>query len=115
MSDHGHRGAGARRASRKAGAVCTWCRVRPALANRRYPHLATNWCSDRHRWAEMRHRKNERRLASAAAIRRLMGLPGERGPDFTAPELEAIERRLRRVLPYDGLAKYPARTRKKAA
>lgn len=106
---HGHRGAGARRRQRPAGALCTWCRARPALPNARYPHLATGWCCERHRMAEMRARKNERRLAAAATVRRLMGLPDDgRGPDFTAPELEALARRLQRVLPYDGLAVYPA-------
>lgn len=44
----------------------------------------------------------------AEEIRRLIGLPSGRGPMFTLPELEALERRLKRALPYAPLPHYPA-------
>ena len=100
----GHRGRSAqpRRPQRRLGAFCVRCGVKEALPNRRYPHLATNWCSDQCREADKRAAKSPRRHRAAEQIRVLMGLPTGRGPDFTAPELEMMEQRLRRVLPYAG-------------
>jgi hypothetical protein len=95
---HGHRGVGRRRRQRPIGALCVWCNHRPASPNRRYPYLATNWCSDTHRQADMRARKNARRAELAEEIRRHLGLPAGRGADFTAPELQAITSRLRRIV-----------------
>lgn len=112
MSEYGRRGMGERRQQRPLGAPCSWCRAKPALPNKRYPHLATNWCSETHRWAEMRARKREKATVIANNIRRLLGLHDGRGDDFTVPELETIERRLRRILPYQGKALYPARQRR---
>lgn len=92
---------------------CIHCLVKPAQANRKYEYLATLFCSDRHRVAFYAKRKFERQRASAERVRQLLGLPMGRGKDLSAPELEAIVRRLERVLPYDGAVMYPAGHRRR--
>lgn len=94
-----------------AGTLCAHCNYRPAAPNRRAQGRAKLYCSDQCRKAEERQRERQRRLSEAEAIRRLLGLPTGRGADFTRPELEAIHRRLDRLVPAGGLSHYPARRR----
>lgn len=94
---YGHRGAGQRRRRRPLGSLCVWCHHRPALPDRRHRHLATLWCSDAHRQAEMRARKNARRVELANELRRALNLPDGRSADFTAPELAEALRRVRMI------------------
>jgi hypothetical protein len=93
-----------RRRPRPVGAICEHCHYRPARPHKRYPHLATPFCSDscRNNHYLQAQRAHERTLTET--VRRMLGLPDGRGPHLTVPELEAIVRRLRRLLPYGGLA-----------
>lgn len=97
---------------RPAGALCLRCGYRPARPHPQAPTLATGWCSDRCRIAWHNQQTRVRQAAVAERVRALLGLPGGRGAQFTLPELEAVLRRLQRVLPAGGLCRYPATTDK---
>lgn len=98
-----------RQGIRPAPAPCLHCRYRPARLYAKNPKMATGFCSDSCRTNHQSQRQQERARILAEAIRNHLGLPAGRGCVFTVPELEAIERRLVRVLPYGGLAMKPAR------
>jgi hypothetical protein len=100
------------RRRRPAGALCVRCRYRPARLDRRWPHLATSWCSEECRAADERDRLDPAADADASRIRMLLGLPDDnRSRWFTRAELAAIARRLERLVPPGGLRRYPARRR----
>lgn len=95
---------------RPVGALCLHCQHRPARPHLKWAHLATDYCSDS---CKVNHKKQRERAAHTEAaehIRAMLGLPGGRGPTFTRPELEAMARRLHRILPYGGLAMRAPRT-----
>lgn len=94
---------------RPAGAMCRHCLNRPARIHKQWTHLASDYCSDRCKTNHKAQGTREAQRVEAEAIRCLLGLPDGRGPTFTLPELQAIRRRLARVLPYGGLAMMPAR------
>lgn len=87
--------------NRPAGAKCVRCKVKPARLNGRYPHLATFWCGDQCQGAWERAREYDEMATTACSIRRLLGVPGNKGPAFTLPEMRLMLKRLQRVLPYE--------------
>lgn len=87
------------------------CNYRKARLHKRYQHLAGPYCSDTCRDREYAKLKREKEKALADSIRDKLGLPRGRG-GLSIPELEAIERRLIKLLPYGGLAMMPARIKR---
>lgn len=88
------------------GRLCARCHYRPVPDS---PGPAGGrpslYCSKRCKNAASR--KN--RAALADDLRRLFGLPGREDDRFTVDELEAMSRRLARLLPAGAMSRYPAR------
>lgn len=89
---------------RPIGALCTYGNCRKlAQPNRRYPHLATGWCSDTHRRLAIREERTAEEREVANRIRDLLGMPaGRNGTSWTLPELRLFEARIRRLMPNNG-------------
>ena len=96
------------------GSLCVECNYRKARPHAQNPNRATLYCSDRCRVAAGTRRYNDRTRDLTEQVRSMLGLPCGKGKALTPPELEAIVRRLRRVLPYEGLAMHPPRHRRTA-
>lgn len=86
------------RKAQTAGALCVQCNYRPARMSKRHPHLSTNYCSDDCRQIDSHKRREQARVQMANEVRELLQLPAGRGADFTAPELQALLRRLRTII-----------------
>lgn len=83
-----------RRGMQPLGSLCQHCHYRPARPNRRYPNMATNYCSDTCRQADSHAERDDLARQLADEIRAALGLPVGRGKHFTVPELRAIRRRV---------------------
>jgi hypothetical protein len=97
---------------RPVGAPCRHGCGKLAKPHARWPHLCADYCSEKCKVNEGAQRNRLQQRVVAEAIRTKLGLRTGRGPTFTLPELEAIDRRLRQVLPYGGKAMSPARRRR---
>lgn len=88
-----------RQALRPFPSPCLHCRYKPARRHKRWPRWAGAFCSDACRFNAQQQKKDAERRDLAERIRYHLGLPTGRGPQFTVPELEHIERRVKRLLP----------------
>lgn len=76
------------------GALCQHCHYHPARPNAKYPHLATNYCSDRCKVADSHARRDQMTHALANEIREMLGMPTRQSRHFTNPELRTMRGRL---------------------
>lgn len=83
-----------RRGMQPLGSLCQHCHYRTARPNKRYPNLATNYCSDDCRQADSHADRDDTARGLADEIRVAVGLPAGRGKHFTTPELRVIRRAL---------------------
>lgn len=89
--------------------LCEHCQYRPVRERTYQGGRPPRYCSDRCNFAANHKRQKEKVRDLVNHVRSLMGLQPDGGDQLTVPELEAIVRRLRRVLPYDGLAMHKPR------
>lgn len=85
---------GPRSKQQPLGALCQHCHYRPALPNKKYPWLATNYCSLHCRQAASHARSDLLAGALANEIREMLGMPANKGRNFTNPEMRAMRARL---------------------
>lgn len=93
--------------------LCEHCQYRQVRTKAQPGGKPARFCSDRCQRAAAHRRHNDNAVDLTNDIRRILGLPAG-GWRLSVAELEAIHRRLRRVLPYDGLAMHKPRHRKAA-
>lgn len=94
-----------------AGPLCPWCRYQlaPRDPGRGRPPI---YCTKKCAQEAWHHRRAQQNTPIANDIRDLLGLPERSSYTFTRPELEAMRRRLLRLVPAGGMSRYPASRRR---